>query len=182
MLPMPKAAPDSRIIPPDADNKTWMAVDLYGLPSHHNSEEDAVRATWDAYKEHRRLRYLQQPTGEIPAYMNLVRETDNRYSGARETQRMRSLLRLGSEYGELLEIPARDLSAGRDPSALDYLDEVGDCLFNLARLLDAFDLNLEDAIVASTVKLQRRNLHGKDKAAERADLEKAFPQLSKVTP
>lgn len=71
----------------------------------------------------------------------------------------------GGENGEVLELLKKHARDGvLDPHQLAL--EVGDALVYLARIAHTHDLTLDECMRLVVGKLKRRNVHGKDPAAE----------------
>jgi NTP pyrophosphatase (non-canonical NTP hydrolase) len=95
---------------------------------------------------------------------------DERYLDNREL--IHACLGLSGETGELVDLVKKTVNYGKELDTAKLLNEAGDVIHYLARILDSFGFTLEDAKAANLNKLQSRFPHGyTDKAAiERKDV------------
>ena len=79
---------------------------------------------------------------------------------------LHAVLGIGSEAGELQDLFKKNLSKGKEITADLVVDEIGDLLYYVARLLDDYDLSFEEAMEKNRVKLDYRMAFGKNKEEE----------------
>ncbi len=80
-------------------------------------------------------------------------------------------LGLTSEAGELADLSKKALVSGEPTDQIKAFDECGDALFYIGIVMNVTGRSFEDLMRWNMAKLRRRNVHGKDKVAERAMLE-----------
>src|SRR5712671_220853 len=74
---------------------------------------------------------------------------------------------IASEAGELAGIMEKCVRKNLAPNTDEIIDEVGDLLYYIARLLDTFDCTFEQAFEKNRIKLDYRKIMGKNKEEER---------------
>jgi NTP pyrophosphatase (non-canonical NTP hydrolase) len=71
-------------------------------------------------------------------------------------------LGLGGESGEVIDLIKKALFQGHELDSNRFLDEVGDVLWYLALICDAFGYSLEAAMIRNVYKLRERYPDGFD--------------------
>lgn len=105
----------------------------------------------------------------LDEYRTHRRRTTN-HDLSRDQQRLNAALGLG-ESGELQNIVKKEIYHGHPESSGAILDEVGDMLFYIDWLLDAYGWTMDDALTYNVQKLQKRYPYGfeSEKSINRQD-------------
>ena len=82
--------------------------------------------------------------------------TKKKYENTKD-QIVNSLLGMSGEVGEIHETFKKHYSVGREINKDDLVKEIGDVLWYLAEMCDAFGFELEDCAVKNIAKLKARH-------------------------
>jgi len=94
----------------------------------------------------------------LDEYQQKAMVTKGKYNTPKD-QIINALLGIAGESGEIHEMFKKHYSYGREIARDDLVKEIGDVLWYLAELCDAFDMSLEEVAVRNIEKLAAR--HGK---------------------
>ena len=88
-------------------------------------------------------------------------------------QALVAIVGLADELGEIASPVKKKIEyGGPAPDLINMKEEIGDVLWRVAQLADAFDLKLEDCMTANIAKLSKRYpSHYSDRSALHRDLE-----------
>ena len=93
---------------------------------------------------------------EMNEYQRLALRTMKKYD-CKKDQEINGLLGLAGESGEVCDMLKKHYSVGKEIDKKDLIKELGDIMWYIAELCDAFDFTLEEVAQANIDKLAARH-------------------------
>lgn len=91
---------------------------------------------------------------------------EQHWKNAQMEPQLHAVLGIGSEAGELMDLYKKNLARSVPIDPEQIVDEVGDLLYYVARLLKTHGKTFEEAMAKNVIKLDYRMVNGKNKAVE----------------